>query len=270
MAIAETIGSTTSSLTALQDSSLIREIDRINRKFINESNVNHPSGGWSWMEDVTNFQTKVSTSINGALTTASTTVVFTADVGFDTGGGRVWIKTSKGSVDFVDYTSFSTLTASGATDIDIAHADGEKTEKLYALPSDFAKAKRMMVDEREYFYEPAKLLPRASSTRYQPTYSLRGSYILMPEDVGQNDVTFWYIKAPTDLSTGVDATDLAKYMDIPQEFDRYAVEILKSYIYRTRRMEQKANESLSLAQLELDQALMYDSSYTTPTSLQSW
>lgn len=264
-AIAETIGSSTSSLTALQDTALIRQIDVINRKFINEAHVRHPSGGWSWMEDLVNFQTKNSTTINGALTTASTQVVFTADVGFDSTNGRIWVKTSKGAIDFIDYATFSTLTASTATDIDMAHASGEKTEKCYALSTTFAKAHKLILGSQEYEYMRSDgLLP------WPGHYYTRGAFIVLPEGIGQQDATFWFEKKPTDLSTGVTITDLATSLDIPEDFFRYPVEQLKAYIFTIRRMEDKAQLCLQYAEECLQHAISYDMSSSTPQGLQTW
>lgn len=264
-AIAETLGSSTSALTALQNAALIRQIDVINRKFVNEAHVRHPSGGYSWMEDLVNFQTKSATTINGALTTASTSVVFTADIGFDASNGRIWIKTSKGAIDFVDYATFSTLTASTASDIDMAHASGEKTEKCYALPTTYAKAHRLILGTTDYEYMRSDgLLP------WPGTYYTRGAYIVLPEGIREQDATFWFEKKPTDLSTGVEATDLAASLDIPEDFFRYPVEMLKAYIFTIRRMEDKAQYCLQLAEDCLQQALSYDISSTTPMGLSTW
>lgn len=263
-ALAETMGSSTSSLTALQETALIRQVDVINRRFVMEAHIRHSSGGWSWMEDVTNFQTKSGTTINGALTTASTSVVFTADIGFDASSGRIWVKTSKGAVDFIDYTSFTTLTASGATDVDMAHASGEKTEKLYALPSTYGKAHRLILGTTEYRYEKPELLPCSG------TFGTRGSFLLLPEGVGQQDATFWFEKAPTDLSTGTAATDLARSLDIPEDFFRYPVEMLKAYIFTVRRRDDKVPVCYQLAEDALQNALSYDISSTTPVGLSTW
>lgn len=261
-AIAETIGSSSSALTALQNTALIRQMDVINRRFITEGHIRHPSGGWSWMEDVTNFQTKTSTTINGALTTASTSFVVTADIGFDASSGRVWIKTSKGAIDFVDYATFSTLTASTVTDIDIAHATAEKIEKCYALPSTYGKAHRLILGTTEYRHERSDgLLPPSG------TYFTRGAFIVLPEGIGTQDATFWFEKAPTDLSTGSESPDLARSLDIPEDFFRYPVEMLKAYIYMIRRKEDKAQLSLQLAEDALQNALSYDISSTTPQGL---
>lgn len=262
-AVAETIGSSTSNLTALQDTALIRRLDLINRTFVNEAHIRHPSGGWSWMEDVTNFSTYSGTTLNGAITTASASVILT-DAGDFSTAGRLWIKTTRGAVDFVDWTGKSTNTLTGATDIDMSHADAEKVEMLYALPSNYAKAHAVLLDSIELRYERAESLPRSG------TFATRGSYLLLPENTGEHDGTLWYEKSPTDLSTGVAATDLAASMDVPEDFSRYAVEMLKAYIFDVRRKEDKAQLCRQYAEQCLQDAISYDSSSTTPTGIRTW
>ena len=257
-AINETIGSSSSSLTALQDKALTRQIDQINRKFIIEGHIRHPSSGWSWMEDTTIFQTKNNTTLNGAITTSTTTVILTSGTDFDS-SGRIWIRESgTGSIDFVDYTGKSTHNLTGATNIDISHADDQKVEKAYAIPSDMAKVIRMIVDSQEYFpTRESHLLPTGGH------YDHQGSYFVMPENIGTKDVSLWYQKSPLDLytstaSTDNTATDLAKSIDVPDSFFRYVVEYLKAYIWNVRRREEKIGVALDLAEAELSRALSYD------------
>lgn len=260
-ALAETIGSSQSSLTALQTTGLIRKLDSIVRDFVNAAHIRHSNGGWSWMEDVTNFQTKNATTLNGALTTASTSVVFTADVGFDATNGRIWVRTSKGAIDFIDYTAFATLTATGATDIDIAHATGEKVEKCYALPTTYAKARKLFVNGGEYHYHDS------DGNAYGNTYYTRGGFIVLPEGLGAQDATLWFEKKPTTLSTGVDATDLAASLDIPVDFMWYAIHKLKAHIFRVRRKREDADYCEAQGEEELLKALNYDGLKTTPQGL---
>lgn len=261
-AVAEAIGSTASSLTALQTSALLRKLDQINRAFVNAAHTRHHGGAWSWMQDVTNFQTKDGTTLNGAITTASTSVILTDASDFDS-AGRFWIKTSKGAIDFVDYTSKATNTLSGVTDIDMSHATAEKAQKCYSCASTFAKARKLLVNSNEYTYLKQELLP------YQSTYYTRGAYIVMPEDIGEQDCTLYFEKAPTDIFTGVDATDLASSLDIPEDFEWYAIHSLVAHIYRIRRKREDAIVEDQLADQILLEALNYDVNPTTPQGLLS-
>lgn len=250
-AVSEAIGSTASSLTALQTTSLIRKLDQINRTFVNCAHTMHQGGAWSWMQDVTNFQTKAGTTLDGAVTTSDTTIDLVSASDFDS-AGRFWVKTSKGAIDFIDYTGKSSNQLTGVTDIDIAHADAEKAQKCYALPSRFAKARRLLINNYEYHYQKQELLP------VYGTYYTRGAYIVLPEDVSTQDATFYFEKSPTDISTGDNNTDLATSLDIPEDFMWYAINSLMGYIYRTRRKREDAQVADAMAADELDKALNYD------------
>lgn len=212
------------------------------------------------MQDVTNFQTKDGTTLNGALTTASITAVLTDASDWDS-SGRFWVKTSKGAVDFIDYTSKASNTLSGVTDIDMPHATAEKAQKCYALPSRFAKARRLLVNSSEYSYIKQELLP------YQLTYYTMGAYIVMPEDIGEQDATFYFEKSPTDIFSGVDATDLATSLDIPEDFQWYAINKLIAHIYRIRRKREDSLYADQLAEQEIERALNYDVNPTIPQGL---
>ncbi len=257
-AVSEALGSSTSALTANQTIALVRRLDVINKDFIASSRT-----GWSWMQAVTNFQTKSSTTLSGAITTASLTFGVASDIGFDA-TGRVWIKTSKGAIDFIDTTFTGTThtvsTATGRDGIDIGHASGEKVEKLYAVPSDYARAKSLILDTIPYSYIHQDRLP------VHATYYTRGPYLVLPESVGQTDATLWYEKSATDLSTGEDE-DLQLSLDIPENYMWYAVYRLMAYIQRNRRKRDDARESLELARLELEKALNDDVSETSSQSL---
>lgn len=79
----------------------------------------------------------------------------------------------------------------------------------------------------------------------------------MPEGIGAQDCTLRYMKRPTNLNTGVTATDLATSTEIPIRFARYGVEMLKAYIYDITRRTDKKAESLALAQSVLEEAITY-------------
>src|SRR5437016_3190274 len=96
-AVAEAVGSIPSSLTAIQYTALIRRLDALNREFVNAANTLHTAGYWSWMEAVTNWQTKNSTTVNGATVAGATSLVLTSATDFPA-TGAFWIKTAKGAV----------------------------------------------------------------------------------------------------------------------------------------------------------------------------
>ncbi len=257
--IAETIGSTTSSLTALQDDNLNRFIDVINREFVNAAHTMSHNGAWTWMQDVTNFETVDETTLNGAVASGASSVTLTDSSNFGS-TGRGWARTSSNAVDFIDWSAnaANVLTTS---DVDMAHADGEAFGTLYGVPSDLAKVRKLVVNSTEYKYLEQDLLP------INLTYYTRGAYFVLPEGVGAQDVTVWYEKSPTDLYSGVVATDDAKSLDIPEDFMWYAIHKLNAHIHRIRRREELAANELQMAQMELEKALGYDINRTTPQGI---
>ena len=247
---AEAIGSTTSSLTALQDTQLIERVEQINTDFVNSAHTRHHKGGWSWMEEVTNFQTVAQTTLNGAVVAAAATFILTDASEWDTEDMTV-IQTAKNAIDFVENESKSsnTLTVStttGANVISMDHASGERCEKLYSLPSDYAKTRKLFVNSIEYFYHRADLFPIAL------TFDTRGDYLFMPRGIGDQDVTHYYEKRPATLTATTDTTD------IPTSFQRYPIEMLKAHIYGVRRKRQDIGTSLQLAAVAMEEALDYD------------
>lgn len=259
-AISETLGTANRTPTALQDTALIAQLDVINRLFVDAAYDREPALGWEWMEDVVNFQTVSSTTLNGALLTSSTSVVLTSASDFDS-SGRIWIETGNNAIDFVDYTGKSSNTLSGATDIDIVHASGERVEKCYPLPSDFGKVLTVLLDNQEYLYVRTRTLPVGRS------FTTRGAYLVFPEGVGDRDGTLWYEKAPTDLSSGDDTADKAKSLDIPEDFRNYAVGMLKAHILMIDGQDERVPAAQAQAQDALSRAYAHTLSTATSLSL---
>lgn len=257
----EAIGSAASSITALQDTQMIERIEQINAEFINAAHTRHSLGGFSWMEKVTNFQTKAATTLNGAISAGAATLDLTSASDFDT-SGRIVIETGKYALDFVDYESKATnqltvSTATGAETVNMAHSDAENVEKLYPVASDLGKVKQLTVDSSVHVYERLDKFPRAGY------FTIYGNYFFMPRGMGARDVTVHYIKKPATI------TLLGSTTDIPTEYQRYAIEKLKAHIYMIRRKREDIAISLQLAEealqyaLSMDSGMMADSEFTT-------
>lgn len=205
------------------------------------------------------FQTKSNTTIATDYTAGGTSLVLTdsSDYG-STGMG--WVKTARSAIEFVTWTAnaANTLTISA---LSIDHDTGERFETLYALPSDYAKARQLLINTGEYAYAKQEYLPAYG------TYYTRGSYIVLPESIGTQDGTLWYEKAATDLSSGNNETDNAKSLDIPEDFMWFAVHRLAAHIHGTRRRPDLEDRVLAKAEMELDRALNYDAQKTTPQGI---
>lgn len=253
-AVAEAIGSTASSLTALQDTALIRQLDWINRQFLLSAHTRHGNEGWSWMKDQRdNFQTKNSTTLSASASEGAVSITVTSATGFPS-SGQLYIRTANDAIEFVPFSAVAGTTVT-VTALSMAHASGEHVELCYALPTNFAKVKELYVNSREYFYEDAQ-------TPSSGHYSIQGAYLVFPYDFGEADITIVFDKKPTTLSTGVDATDRATSMDVPVDFQRYAIEMLKKYIYGIRRKREDAAQAKADAEESLMDALAYDISLT--------
>ena len=254
---AETIGATSSQLTALQDTQLIEKVEQINSDFIDAAHTRHHKGGWSWMLNTHNFSTVAHTDLDGATVAGALTLDLTDASDFDS-SGRIAIQNARGTLDFVDYESKSSneltvSTTTGDQTLGIAHSDAERVEKLYAQASDYAKTQKLYVGGREYFYENSDLFP--SPTRFTTV----GAYLMFRKGLGATDVTHYYYKKPATLTLTTNTTD------IPTNFQRYAVESLKAHIYMVRRKRADVPTALQLADIALEDALTYDTN-TTATS----
>lgn len=248
---AEAIGSTSSSLTAMQDEQMLAKVQQLNTEFVNAAHTRHPLGGWSWMQKTTNFQSKAATTLNGAVSAGAASVILASGTDWDSTGRSV-IETSKGALDFFDHTSKSTATltvsaVSGAETVSMGHADSERVEKLYALPSDYSKVKMLYVNSVLYRYERLDGYPQSGM------FSTYGGYIMLPRGIGAQDCTLYYFKKGDTIDELDDATN------IPTEFSRYAVEKLKAHIFLIRRKRVDVETALTLAEGELQNALTMDS-----------
>ena len=164
--------------------------------------------------------------------------------------GRVVIESPRGALDCVDYSSISTrnltvdTTKSG---VGMSHADAEHTETLYALPSDYAKTREMIVDTSLYRMEKYyTLFPPGGR------FMTVAGFVFFPKNMGVHDITHYYDKSAATISATGDTTD------IPVQFQRYAIEMTLHHVFRIRRQRADAPTSLALAEIELDRAINYD------------
>lgn len=255
--LAETLGSSTSSQTALQDSALIREADRIHRRFLSAPRTEGNNEKWSWMDDEDYpFKTYDATALNGAISAGDATFDIDSATGFPS-SGIVRITTSKDIVDYVQFESIASTTCtvsttSGDEVIDIAQSDAAKVELGYALPSDFFKVLELYVDGVPYYEITTGQLPLAER------YLIFGNFVFFPEDIGTRDVNILYQKGPTNLNTGDNSADRALTTQIPVDFLDYPFHMLNAYIQRQRRKFDSMQTELALAQEALSNALAVD------------
>ena len=250
-AIAEAIGSNTSSLTALQDEQLLAKVSQLNAEWANAAHTEHPLGGWSWMLKVTSFASKAATTLNGTVASGAASVILTSGTDWDATGRSV-IATAKGALDFFDHTAKSTHTltvsaVAGAETVSMDHATSSSVEKLYAIPSDYSKVQKLFANSVRYDYERLDGFPASGA------FTTYGGYILLPRGIGTQDCTLYY------YSRGNTITALTDMTNIPTEFSRYPIEKLKAHIYLIRRKRSDVETAEALARQCLNYALAMDS-----------
>lgn len=134
---AESIASidrTTIGIPGCEETFLLNVVDKANREYYNKFIL----GGGEPRSDrtaETGGTLAAATTLNGAITSASTTIVLDSVTDYATSGaGAVWDDTNP---DFIEYTGISTLTLTGVTGIGYSHEDADAFSVLYALPSNF-------------------------------------------------------------------------------------------------------------------------------------
>lgn len=249
----EAINSGTSQLAAMQDDQLVIFGNWLNQRLCLLAHEKHHGGGLSFMERAYPIQTKPKTTLNGAVSAGASTFTVTSAANLDS-SGRVLIETTKGGLDFVDYSSIATatLTVSSPETILMAHADGEKVHKLYPLPSDFAKAKALRYGRGgEFEYQKVFGFPDWGH------FTTHGAYVLMPNGEQNSDFTLFYEKQPTNL------TALTGTTNIPNKALRWAVEMTLFHLFRIRRKRGDLQTTLELAEMYLQEFLDYDATFNS-------
>jgi hypothetical protein len=253
--VQETLGSSLGNVEAINTDALIRELDRINRQFIRAAHTKHDNKGWSWMEEVYDFQTKNATALAEDVAVGETEIDVDDGTDFSSTGGKFYVLTSKGKVKFITYTTKAsdTITCTAST-VNITLDDGNYAELLYDLPSDFAKEKDLIINTGPgYEYQKYRgVLPSGRN------YTVYNGSILLPKNIGEQDCTLVYDKKARNLNTGDGEEDQLLEMNIPTDFIRYATESLNAYIFMKRKRREDAQISLQLAEQTLIDALSYD------------
>lgn len=135
--MAESIASidrTTIGVPGAEEAMLLTVTDKANREYYNKFQL----GGGEPRSDrasETGGTLAADTTLNGAITSSSVSVILDSVTGYASSGvGAVWDATNP---DFIEYTGISTLTLTGVTGIGYNHADAAGFSILYALPANF-------------------------------------------------------------------------------------------------------------------------------------
>jgi hypothetical protein len=165
------------------------------------------------------------TTLNGAITTASTSIILDSVTGYATSGaGAVW---SDSNPDFIEYTGISTLTLTGATGIGYSHDDEDTFTVMYALPSNFESFRTspdnpdgVMVNGIPYRHTTSSPV----GNQFYVYDNGTTKYLLFPRDTtGRYDVN--YNEGATALTT------TASVVDTPIDDENFIVERIVEHIF---------------------------------------
>lgn len=216
----------------MDDDSLLYKINEFKRQIINTPfsglrldpqgriQVEANGRGWDFMEEDKAFDFVVKTSSSTALTDGYTgNLTIAAGTSFTDEPGAFLLYDSNGNWDFITYlTKVSTHVLGTLGNVDKAWAAGYEVHKLYKLPSDFARAKCLMVNDDE-MYE-GKMTPQDHSH-----FAVYKGFLVMPRNFGIAAGTLTYFKQPTNIS------DLDEDLDIPTELDPALLNMLKAWAF---------------------------------------
>lgn len=255
----EAISSSNSQVTALQNEQMIEFVHTLNLDFILAAHTRHHARGWTWMRKTHNFRTVTDNRLSAAISAGAATFTLTSASDFDS-DGRVVIETNRGAMDFVDYSSkasntLTVSTASGAETVSMSHST-DRVHKLYKAPTDFGRVHELWINTVPFDYEKFNVgFPRPKR------FTIYGDYFLMPRGMYVADATLLYEKKHNDITT------LTSETNIPREFQRFAIEYTLAHLFMIRRKREDMPTAREMADIELQKALMFDSTQSTSNSL---
>lgn len=211
---------------------------------INEEFVNYPSHigalPFKYLRRETLILSKDPDELDGSIEAGATTIVLDDATDFDdpadtdVAGG--YIKRSSWARDFFAYEDKSSDTLEVASEIAIEHSDAEEVHKIYQLPTNYGKPRKLFMDGSIPFeFEDMDFAQVPQYNRFTTKYleSTNGylrTFLVLPEDIGEHDFTFYYIKRPNTI----DNTGTVK-VDAPDGNARkFEISRLEAYIWGIR------------------------------------
>lgn len=221
------------SIEAEGETSLIFALNLLKRQVINM-----PFGGlyvgsnyvapirkpWDFLEEQENFTAIAKTSLSAALAEDATTASITDASSWDSSNGAFITFDSRGTWDYVAFTTRSSNSLTGVTDVDLGNASGDDCEKLYPLPTNLGRIIGVWVSGEEYHEVPENPQLAQFSIISDPTGTK--SFLWLPRNTGTKTVVYKYQLQTTDLAV------ITGTMDTPTELDLYFIEMLNARYYR--------------------------------------
>lgn len=250
------------SIEFMSPDSLLDAVNSIERRIINapfsgmnidrEGKITVPGNGkgWDFMEDDTQFSFIGDLDLAASIAKGSTGNAQLSDTsGFDNEPGAVIVYDPRGTWDFITYQSVLSPNLQTLGHVTIGHSSGERVSKLYKLPTDFARAKFLVVNGDE-MYE-GKQDPDPD---FFCTYN---GFLWMPRNFGISSGVLQYWKQRTVI------TDISASLNIPDILDPVLDSLLDARAFKLQGdMESMVNDCL----FDAADALRSAMGYTTSTS----
>lgn len=269
---AETRIGSSPTATALQDTAMLAQLSDVNSE---GHNLPYSFGmlGWKFNDTEYIIQGKNNTTLDGAIASGATQLTLTSSADFNTPAASSfeagYIRTGTYIYDFFTYESGpSSRIVSTVDGIQIAHADDEPVHKLYPLPSNYGKPRSMFRQSNvlEYFYfdEDFRQTPPfgyyiikvlTSSSGY------KGSFVVLPESIGEINFKFYYMKKPTSITATTDSINLPDGTG-----RRWVIEKMCAYVWNILGEIDLAAACETRAKANMEQCLSQWSTYTLQPS----
>lgn len=194
----------------------------------------------------TGFDLVADTTLNGAITSASTSVTVDDDLNYDASGAFiVW---DDNMADYISYTSYTTKVFSGVTGIGFNHEDEDALQKLYKLPTNFGSFRESALygDGVQLNGVPLRYIGGIPTVGFFSEYNDgTNRFLVLPRgSTGSASVLF------NKASATIDSTD--DTVSVPDKYKMFLVWHCVSFCYMGR--EEDANKLL-FAQSESEKVL---------------
>ena len=222
----------TSDVPVIADSFMLTALTDGNMKWARAFNKTGPIV----FQRETGFDLAADTSLDGAITTASTSVILTSATNFDSSGGIVvW---DDNMPDVISYTGKSSNTLTGATGIAFAHESSDPVQKLYALPSTFGSFRESAIYGDGVLVNgvPLSFIGGPPTAGFFSMYDDGTTKFLWLARGSTGSASVLFNKA----SATIDSTD--DTVDVPEEFQFFLIWHLVAFAFMGR--ENNANAFL--------------------------
>lgn len=260
-ALSEALGSTRTTVTAIQTLSLIDEVQNADSEFLTASSTRGCIEKWSFQEVNNGFSVISTTTLDGAVAVGGVSIMVDDSSSFPA-TGMFALVTANNAVEFVTYTAnvANTFTVEA---VKFAHSDGAVVYPMYELPANYGKMVELKLNSVPLDVYEGTGFPDSSM------YAVVDGFIVLPKSTNTGDVWYRYSRGLTYLTnTAVNITaNRAVETSVPKEFRRYAVEKIKAYIYGVRHRFDLMQYCQQLADRELRRALAFEATLQTSNTI---